>query len=96
MKTITELWNELQNHPDYVTGSLWTKQSIVNLLEDHVDDEDFNRISELFVDENKKDIAFKIRQFEDDNYEYGSWHHEIEDLIEEGSKKIFAYDSEIA
>ena len=28
MKTINELWDELTNHPDYVTGSLWTENEV--------------------------------------------------------------------
>jgi len=95
MKDIKELWRELQQHPDYITGRIHIKEYIVEILEDNVDDEDFNRISELFVEENKEKIARVIDDFEDANYEYGSWVDNLEDLIEEGSKKIFSYDSEI-
>lgn len=96
MRDIKELWRELQQHPDYVTGTVWTKQNIVDTLQDHLDDEDFNRVSELFVDENKEHIALVIGDFECSNYEYGSWVDNMYDLIESGTKKIFAYDEEIA
>lgn len=95
MRDINEIWKELENHPDYVTGTLWTKQNIVDTLQDHIDDEDFNRVSELFVDENKEHIALVIGSFEESNYECGSWVDDMEDLIESGTKKIFSYDSEI-
>jgi hypothetical protein len=95
MKTIYELWNEIQQHPDYVTGRIHIKEDIIEILEDHVDDEDFNRISKLFVEENKEKIMCVIDDFEDANYEYGSWVDNLEDLIESGTKKIFAYDEEI-
>lgn len=28
IKTINELWDKVINHPDYVTGSLWTVQDV--------------------------------------------------------------------
>lgn len=96
MRDIKELWIELQQHPDFVTGRIHTKQNIIGILEDHVDDVDFNRISELFFDENKSKIADVIDDFELDNYRYCSWTDNMEDLIESGTKKIFSYDSEIA
>jgi hypothetical protein len=96
MRTIDEIWKELQQHPDYVTGTYWSKQNIAETLQDNLDDEDFNRISELFVEENKEIIGLVIDSFEERNYEYGSWVNDMEDLIEKGTKKIFAYDSEIA
>ena len=95
MRTINEIWKELQQHPDFVTGRIHLKSSIVEILEDRLDDEDFNRISELFVEENKTEIANRIDAFELDNYEYGSWMDNMDDLIETGTQKIFSYDSEI-
>lgn len=96
MRDIKELWRELQQHPEFVTGRIHTKSNIVEILEDRLDDEDFNRISELFVEENKNEIANRIDSFELDNYEYGSWMDNMDDLIESGTKKIFSYDEEIA
>jgi hypothetical protein len=96
MKTILELWEEIQQHPDFVTGRIHTKDDVRETLESHIDEEDFNRISELFVEENKEQIAGEIDSFELDNYQYCSWVDNLEDLIETGTKKIFAYDSEIA
>ena len=95
MRDIKEIWIELQEHPDFITGRIHTKQHIVERLEDYVDDEDFSRIAELFVDENKTKIADEIDNFECDNYQYGTWIDNLGDLIEVGTKKIFAYDSVI-
>ena len=95
MRTIKEIWNELENHPDYVTGTVWTKQAVISMIEEYADDEDFNRISELFFEENKIKISNRISEFEATAYDYGSsWTEGIDDLIEKGSKKIFADDSE--
>jgi hypothetical protein len=97
MRTINEIWQELQNHPDFATGTVWTKQNVIDQLEGYADDEDFNRISELFYEENKSNIISRIANFEATAYDYGChWTEGIEDLIEEGSQKIFSYDSEIA
>jgi hypothetical protein len=96
MENILDLWKELQNHPDFVTGRIHTKQSVIESLEEHLDDEDFNRVSELFVNENKFKIADVIDSFETDNYQYCSWIDNMENLIEEGTQKIFSYDSEIS
>jgi hypothetical protein len=95
MKDIKQLWKEIIQHPDFVAGRIHIKEDIVEILEDYVDDEDFNRISELFVEENKEKIMCVIDDFEDANYEYSSWVNNMDDLIETGTKKIFSYDSEI-
>ena len=96
MRDIKEIWNELQQHPDFVTGRIHTKKSIVNTLDFVFEDldEDFMRITELFVDENKSKIAEIIDDFELDNYQHGSWVDNMDDLIEEGKEKIFSYDEE--
>ena len=38
MKTINELWDELTNHPDYVTGSLWTVKDVASNFECEVEE----------------------------------------------------------
>ena len=38
MKTINELWDELTNHPDYVTGSLWTVEDVASNFECEVEE----------------------------------------------------------
>ena len=97
MRTINEIWKELQQHPDFVTGRIHTKQTVCNDLEFICEeDEDFSRIVELFVDENKTKIADAIDSFECDGYQYCSWTDNAEELIEAGKQKIFSYDSEIA
>jgi hypothetical protein len=49
MKTIYELWDELRNHPDYITGSLWTIKDIAINYEYNVKDylEDKLNIEEI-------------------------------------------------
>ena len=38
MKTIYELWNELTNHPDYVTRSLWTIEDVASNFKREVEE----------------------------------------------------------
>ena len=33
MKHINEIWKELINHPEYVTGSIWTIESVSEVIE---------------------------------------------------------------
>jgi hypothetical protein len=93
MRTIKEIWEELHQHPDVVTVTLWTKQDVIKQLEDLYDDEDFNRISDIIVDENKERFASTIRNFEGSAYDYNSWTDEL-DWVEKEKNKIFADDSE--
>lgn len=95
MKTIKELWKELQQHPDFVTGTLHTKQDVTNILEyKYEDDEDFMRVLDLFVEENKHKISVIIDNFYVVDYDYGHWSDNLGDLIEKGKEKIFSDDSE--
>jgi hypothetical protein len=94
MKNINDLWKELQQHPDFVTGTIHTKQSVTEILEyKYEDDEDFMRVLDLFVEENKHDISVVIDNFYVVDYEYGHWSNEMDDLIEKGKQKIFSDDS---
>ena len=96
MKTIEQIWSELTSHPDFVTGTIHTKQNVTEILEyKYADDEDFIRVLDLFVEENKQEISVVIDNFYVIDYEYGHWSNEMDDLIEKGKEKIFSYDSEI-
>ena len=93
MKTIYELWNELTNHPDYVTGSLWTIEDVASNFEWQVEDymeEKLNleEIDEVDVEKYSIDVVkqniqiFKntIDKFESYSYKYGTWEITIDEL----------------
>jgi hypothetical protein len=92
MRNIKEIWKELEQHPDFVTGTLWTKENVIDQLED-LEDEDLNRVVDILVEKNKKRFGNIIEQFEGNAYEYGCWTDDL-DWIEEEKNKIFADDSE--
>ena len=93
MKTINELWDELTNHPDYVTGSLWTVEDVASNFECEVEEymeEKLNleEIGETDIEKYSLDIVkqnieiFKntIKEFESYSYEYCSWEITIDQL----------------
>ena len=74
MKTINELWDELTNHPNYVTGSLWTVEDVASNFEFQVEEymeEKLNleEIDETDIEKYSLDIVkqnieiFKINYF---------------------------------
>jgi len=95
MKTIKELWDELTNHPDYVTGSLWTVEDVASNFECEVEDyleEKLNleKIDETDLEKYSLDIVkhnipiFKntIDKFESFSYSYGcNWEVNIDELV---------------
>ena len=95
MKTIYELWNELTNHPDYVTGSLWTIEDVASNFECEVEDyikEKLNleKIEEVDIVKYTLDIVkqniqiFKntIDKFESYSYSYDcDWEVNIDELV---------------
>jgi len=95
MKTIYELWNDLTNHPDYVTGSLWTVEDVASNFECEVEDyleEKLNleKIDEAALEKYSLDIVkhnisiFKntIDKFESFSYSYGcNWEANIDELV---------------
>jgi hypothetical protein len=95
MKTIYELWNELTNHPDYVTGSLWTIEDVASNFECEVEDyikEKLNleKIEEVDIEKYTLDIVkqniqiFKntIDKFESYSYSYDcDWEANIDELV---------------
>lgn len=93
MKTINELWNELTNHPDYVTGNLWTIKNVASdfeselesYLEDELNPEEFDEIdiekySLDIVKQNIEHFKETIEEFQSNSYEYGSWEIDINEL----------------
>jgi hypothetical protein len=90
MKTITELWNELRNHPDFVTGTCWTVQDIIENAECYVEDNDsvpldeVGNHAEFIIRYNKEKIANIISEWEGSCYENCSWSGEedFSDLLD--------------
>jgi hypothetical protein len=94
MKTINELWDELTNHPDYITGSLWTVEDVASKFESeveeyfeeklHLEDTDESVIEKYSLDVVKQNIKFFkniIDKFESYSYSYGcNWVANIDEL----------------
>ena len=94
MKTIDELWDEIKNHPDYITGNLWTIEEtascfeceLTNYLEDElnlegIDESDIAKYSLDIVKQNIKIFKNTIDQFESYSYSSGcSWEPYIDQL----------------
>lgn len=92
MKTIDEIWDELRNHPEYVTGSLWTIEDIAinyeyivkNYLVDElkieeIDEYDIEKYSLEIVKNNIELFKKAIEILEAESY--GSyWEIEIDEL----------------
>jgi hypothetical protein len=92
MRTIQELFNELENHPDYIYASVWTKNDVVNNINDNleeylidtfdydeIDPEWLEKTSLQFVNDNKNKIQKIINNYEEYNYVYDSWSISFED-----------------
>ena len=93
MKTINELWDELTNHPDYVTGSLWTVEDVASNFEwqvedyleeklnlEEIDETDIEKYSIDVVKQNIQIFKNTIDKFESYSYEYGTWEITIDEL----------------
>jgi hypothetical protein len=93
MKTINELWDELINHPDYVTGSLWTVEDVASNFEcqveeymeeklnlEEIDETDIEKYSLDIVKQNIEIFKNTINEFESYSYEYCSWEITIDKL----------------
>lgn len=94
MKKINELWDELTNHPDYVTGNLWTVEDVASNFEYQLEvylenkfnyqDIDYSQIERYSFDiikENKEQFKNTIDNFESYSYKHGTWDISIEKLI---------------
>jgi hypothetical protein len=94
MKTINELWDELTNHPDYVTGSLWTVEGVALHFEceveeymeeklnlEEIDEADIEKYSLDIVKQNIEIFKKTIDKFESYSYSYGcNWEANIDEL----------------
>lgn len=93
MKTINELWAELTNHPDYVTGSFWTVEDVASNFEwqaekymeeklnlEEVDEADIEKYSIDVVKQNIQIFKNTIEEFQSYSYEFGSWEINIDEL----------------
>ena len=94
MKTINELWDELTNHPDYVTGSLWTVEGVASNFEceveeymeeklnlEEIDEADIEKYSLDVVKQNIRIFKKTIDKFESYSYSYGcNWEVNIDEL----------------
>jgi hypothetical protein len=86
MKNINEIWQELINHPDYVTGSLWTIESVAEVIETNIEDDEEFDLHEMSIEDYTKDIVTKnkskftdlIDDFEADCYKHDSWSSNLE------------------
>jgi len=92
MRTIQELFNELENHPDYIHASVWTKNDVVNNISDNleeylidtfdydeIDPEWLEKISLQFVNDNKFKIQKIMLNYEEYNQDYDFWSISFED-----------------
>ena len=91
-KTIIELFKELENHPDFIYASIWTKNDIVDdiseLLEEYLIDtfgydeiapEWIEKVALSFVEENKYVIQNNIENYEENIYINDCWRIIFED-----------------
>jgi len=91
-KDINEIWNELINHPDYVTTGPEELFSIQSLVETFRCDYEGENDEELTEDElvklegmirlNKKNISDTIWEFFRSPYEYSHWMDDCEEYQE--------------
>ncbi|WP_396137548.1 hypothetical protein [Flavobacterium sp.] len=86
MRNINEIWIELINHPEYVTGVIWTIESVAQVLEtDLEDNEDFDLhgmsledYTKEIVTNNKSKFTDLIDDFEAYCYKHDSWSSNLE------------------
>jgi len=86
MKNINEIWEELINHPEYITGNIWTIGSVAQVIEtDLEDNKDFDLrgmsledYTKEIVTKNKSKFTYLIDDFEADCYKYDSWSSNLE------------------
>lgn len=86
MRNINEIWKELINHPEYVTGGIWTIESVAQVIEtDLEDNEDFDLhgmniedYTKEIVTINKPKFIDLIDDFEAYCYKHDSWSSNLE------------------
>lgn len=87
MRNINEIWKELINHPEYVTGRIWTIESVAEVIETNIeDDEEFDLhgmsiedYTKKIVINNKSKFIDNIDDFETYCYKHDSWSSNLED-----------------
>ena len=86
MKNINEIWKELINHPEYVTGSIWTIESVAEVIETNIEDEEEFDLHGMSIEDYTKEIVTKnkskftdlIDDFEADCYKHDNWISNLE------------------
>ncbi len=85
MKNISEIWQELINHPEYVTGSIWTIESVAEVIETNIEDDEFDLhgmsledYTKEIVTKNKSKFTDLIDDFEADCYKHDNWISNLE------------------
>lgn len=91
-KTIIELFKELENHPDFIYASIWTKNDIVDNISEQLEEylidtfgydeiapEWIEKVALSFVEENKYDIQNIIHNYEEYNYVHDCWEINFKD-----------------
>lgn len=79
MRNINEIWKELINHPEYVTGGIWTIESVAQVIEtDLEDNEDFDLHGMSIEDYTKEIVTINKSKFIDliDDFEAYSYKHD--------------------
>lgn len=88
MKSIDELWEELLEHPDCVTATLWSIESVAEIIETNVDDNEeyynphemtLEDCTKFIVTKNKFKFANIIDKFEEYRYEDNCWNLNLDD-----------------
>lgn len=75
LRPIDDIWNELSNHPDFVAGSYYTKDNVIDIIANEIGD-DYDDDDKLFKDAEEiyENNARQIFRNIDGCYEYGIDH----------------------
>ena len=73
LRPIDDIWNELSNHPDFVTGSYYTKDNVIDIIANEIGDDYDDNDDKLFKDAEEiyENNAGQIFKNIDACYEYG-------------------------
>ncbi len=76
MRNIEEIFDELRQHPDFLTAEIFIKSDVVNYIIDTIEDEDDEELYrpsvEKWVKQNSHMIIKNINDVVCSGYEYGS------------------------
>lgn len=91
-KTINELFTELENHPDFICANVWTKNDIVEIITepleeylidtfgyDEIEPSWIEKVVLSFIEHNKYNIQKIIQSYEECNYVHDCWSIEFND-----------------